>query len=86
MNISLPDSLRTEVEKEIEAGGYGNTSEFFRHAVRELLKKRQQEKLEALLLEGLDSGEPTSMTDEVLENIKARGLKRIKKMKQKAKK
>ena len=86
MNISLPDSLRTEIEKEIKAGGYGNTSEFFRDAVRELLKKRQEAKLEALLIEGIESGEATPVTHKDFEDIKARGLKRIEKIKQKAKK
>jgi antitoxin ParD1/3/4 len=81
MNISLPDTMRSQIEKEIEVSGYGNNSEFFRDAVRDLLKKRREERLEALLLEGLDSGDPTRMTNEILENIRTRGLKRIQKQK-----
>lgn len=84
MNISLPDTMRTQVEKEIEVSGYGSSSEFFRDAVRELLKKRQEERLEALLLEGIESGKSTPFTKQDLEDIRARGLKRIAKIKQKA--
>ena len=84
MNISLPDTMRTKIEKEIEAGGYGNNSEFVRDAVRELLNKRQNERLEMLLLEGIESGKSTPFTKEDLENIKTRGLERIAQIKQKA--
>ena len=41
INISIPESLRAEVEKVIETDGYGNTSEFFRDLVRDYLKRKQ---------------------------------------------
>lgn len=78
INISIPDSLKAEVDKVIASEGYGNTSEFFRDLVRDYLKKRQEHKLEALLLEGLESGEPTPLTKADFEDIKQRGLKRLK--------
>lgn len=78
INISLPDTLKREVEEIIASEGYGNTSEFFRDLVRDYLKTRQERRLEALLLEGLESGKATPLTKTDFEEIKRRGLERIK--------
>jgi antitoxin ParD1/3/4 len=83
INISIPDSLKIKVEEVIASEGYGNTSEFFRDLVRDYLQKRQQQKLEALLLEGLESGDATPLTKKDFEEIKKRGLERIKNKKKK---
>ncbi|NJM53293.1 MAG: ribbon-helix-helix protein, CopG family [Blastocatellia bacterium] len=77
LNISLPDSMKTEVEEIIATEGYGNTSEFFRDLVRNYLKERRERKIEDLLLEGITSGESTPLTKEDFAKIKERGLKRI---------
>jgi len=53
MNISLPDTMKAEVEEIIANEGYGNTSEFFRDLVRNYLKDRQERELEALLVQRL---------------------------------
>jgi antitoxin ParD1/3/4 len=50
MNISLPDTMKAEVEQIVANEGYGNTSEFFRDLVRNYLKQRQERELETLLL------------------------------------
>ncbi len=34
INISLPASLAAEVKKEVKAGRFASTSEFFRHILR----------------------------------------------------
>ena len=56
MNIALPEPLRAYVADRVEAGQYGNTSEY----VRELIRKDQQEqrvlRLRTLVEEGLSSG------------------------------
>lgn len=63
LTISLPDSLKTFIETEVQQGGYGNVSEFIRSLLRDEQKRREQAKLETMLLRGLDS--PASpMTDE----------------------
>lgn len=77
INISLPDTMKADVEEIIAEDGYGNTSEFFRDLVREHLKARAERKLEALLLEGLNSGPATPFTKADLENIRDRAFKRI---------
>ena len=52
MNISLPEALRSFVERQVSARGYGSSSEY----VRELIRKDQdRQRLRGLLLEGAAS-------------------------------
>lgn len=78
INISIPDTMKSEVEKIIATEGYGNTSEFFRDLVRDYLKQRQERKLEAMLLEAVDNGDFTALTKKDFEDIKERGMNRLK--------
>ena len=55
VTISLPDSLKEFVDKQLVAKGYGNVSEYFRSLLREAQAKEEDARLEALLLEGLAS-------------------------------
>lgn len=77
LNISLPDTMKAEVENVVATEGYGNTSEFFRDLVRNYLKERRERKIEDLLLEGINSGESTPLSKTDFEKIKERGLQRI---------
>jgi antitoxin ParD1/3/4 len=59
MNISLPDSMREFVDKQVSARGYGTSSEY----VRELIRRDQdRQHLRDLLLEGAASA-PTAPVD-----------------------
>jgi antitoxin ParD1/3/4 len=52
MNISLPEGLKSFVDEQVTARGYGTSSEY----VRELIRKDQdRQHLRALLLEGAAS-------------------------------
>ncbi|MDX2267722.1 MAG: hypothetical protein NW208_06420 [Bryobacter sp.] len=53
VTISLPQSLKTFVDDQLSAKGYGNVSEYFRTLLREAQEREAEAKLEALLLEGL---------------------------------
>ena len=55
LNFSLPEDLKTWIENQVATGGYGNTSEYIRELVRLDRKHKSEERLEALLLEALDS-------------------------------
>jgi antitoxin ParD1/3/4 len=55
LTISLPDSLKTFIETQLAAKGYGNVSEYFRSLLRDAQAKEEEARLEALLLEGLAS-------------------------------
>jgi antitoxin ParD1/3/4 len=67
MNISLPEVMREWIEQRIAEGGYGTASEYFRELIRVDQKRRAEEQLEALLLEGLNSGEPIAVTPEYIQ-------------------
>jgi antitoxin ParD1/3/4 len=67
MTISLPEPMREFVESEVSGGNYGSASELFRELVRERQKRKSQERLESLLLEGLESGQPIEVTQEYLD-------------------
>lgn len=62
LNISLPKALREYVEGEVEHGGYCTPSEYVWAFIREDQKRKAAERIEALLLEGVNSGEPVEAT------------------------
>jgi antitoxin ParD1/3/4 len=71
LNISLPESMRAYVEERVTSGGYGTASEYIRSLIRADQKRQGTERLEALLLEGLDSGTATPMTERDWADIRA---------------
>jgi antitoxin ParD1/3/4 len=77
MNISLPDPMREFVEQCVTEGGYSTVSEYFRELVRADQKRKAEERLEQLLLEGLNSGPSTPLTKQDIEAVKRRGLERL---------
>ncbi|RUL97419.1 ribbon-helix-helix domain-containing protein [Rhizobium chutanense] len=62
VTISLPDSLKAFVESQMASKGYGNVSEYFRGLVRDAQVRENEARLEALLLEGLASGDAVEAT------------------------
>jgi antitoxin ParD1/3/4 len=55
MNISLPDPLKKFVDGQVAAGRYSSVSEYMRELIREDEKRKAEERLESLLLEGLET-------------------------------
>jgi antitoxin ParD1/3/4 len=55
MNISLPDPLKQFVDGQIAQGRYSSVSEYVRELIRADEKLKAEERLEAKLLEGLNS-------------------------------
>jgi antitoxin ParD1/3/4 len=78
MNISLPDTMKAEVEQIVASEGYGNTSEFFRDLVRNYLKQRQERELEAVLLERLKDTDERAFS---IEDVRGELAKRLSKAK-----
>lgn len=58
VSISLPDSLQAFVERRAEEQGYGTVSDYFRELILKDQKRQGEARLETLLLEGLNSGDP----------------------------
>ncbi len=77
LNISLPESMRRWIDEQIAKGGYGTASEFVRQLIREAQKREAEARLEALLLEGLESGPPTEMTQADWAALKDRVVRRL---------
>lgn len=75
LNFSLPDDLKKWVEAQVAAGGYGNTSEYIRELIRLDQKRKAEERLEALLLKGLEAPS-REMTHEQWDELKRRVTER----------
>ena len=67
MNISLPDSMREFVDKQVSARGYGTSSEY----VRELIRRDQdRQHLRDLLLEGAASARTAPVDADYFEGLR----------------
>lgn len=77
MNISLPEPLKEFVEEQIASGRYSSVSEYVRQLIREDEKRKAEEHLETLLLEGLQ-GKETALTRDDWTAIRKEALAQVK--------
>ncbi|WP_199247176.1 ribbon-helix-helix domain-containing protein [[Phormidium] sp. ETS-05] len=77
INISLPDSMTAYVEEIVAKEGYSTISEYFRELVLQDQKRKASDRLETLLLEGLESGSATPMTEEDWQDIRSTVRQRL---------
>ena len=77
MNISLPDQLKDFVHGQVGSGRYSSVSEYVRDLIRDDEKRKAQDRLEALLMEGIQSGEATEMTRQDWSDIRAEALRQL---------
>ncbi|NJP10762.1 MAG: type II toxin-antitoxin system ParD family antitoxin [Leptolyngbyaceae cyanobacterium RU_5_1] len=78
LNISLPDQVQTFVEEQAIAAGFNSINEYVYHLIlREQERVAQQERIESLLLEGLESGEPVEATDDWWKQKRTRLVERF---------
>ncbi|MGH8353739.1 MAG: type II toxin-antitoxin system ParD family antitoxin [Pseudomonas sp.] len=61
MNISLPDQLKAYVDSAVQDEGYSSASEYMRELIRQDQQRRAAQRLTALIINGLESGEPTPL-------------------------
>jgi antitoxin ParD1/3/4 len=66
VNISIPDSLRRFAERRTEEQGYETISDYFRELILRDQLRESEGRLETLLLEGLNSGDPFEVTPEYI--------------------
>lgn len=69
MNISLPDTLKDFVESQVEAGGYGTSSEFMRDLIR---RQQDRTQLRALLVDGMESGHGSEVDGAYFDRLRDR--------------
>ena len=77
MNIALPESMKHYVQERVNEGEYSSVSEYVRELIRIDQKRKLEERIDALLLEGLDSGEPIPVTNEYWEEKKRKLTARL---------
>lgn len=77
MNVALPESMKSFVQERVTEGGYSSVSEYIRDLIRADQKRRVEERVDALLLEGLESGQPIPVTPEYWEAKKQRLADRL---------
>jgi antitoxin ParD1/3/4 len=72
MTISLPDDLKDFVERRIKAGSFASASEFIRQLLREDQKRAERERLDQMLLDGMNSGKPIRANDAYWDDLRSR--------------
>ena len=81
VTISLPETLRNFVDRQMTSRGFGNVSEYFRTLLREAQEKEREARLEELLLEGLNSGDDIPLDGKFWKDLRAEALEMIEKRK-----
>jgi len=76
MNVSLPEELKEYVEAQTKRG-YSTPSEYVRELIREDQKRRAKTKLDAMLLEGLNSGDSAPMDAKFWAELKQEALSKL---------
>ena len=61
ITVHLTEDLKQFVDGQVDGGGYGNASEYIGRLVARA--KEGNQRLESLLIEGLDSGKPVPLDD-----------------------
>jgi antitoxin ParD1/3/4 len=65
LNISLPNQIIDFIERQAISDGFNTPSEYVSHIIlREQERLAQQQRIESLLIEGLDSGNSIEATDD----------------------
>ncbi|MBL0161563.1 MAG: type II toxin-antitoxin system ParD family antitoxin [Bryobacterales bacterium] len=75
--MSLPDQLKDSVDNQVGSGRYSSVSEYVRDLIRDDEKRRAHDRLEALLIEGIQSGQPTEMTRQDWDDIRREAVKQF---------
>jgi len=80
MNIALPESMKQFVQERVTADGYSSVSEYVRDLIRLDQKRKAEERIDALLLEGLGSGAPIAVDKDYWEAKKRKLAQRLAKV------
>lgn len=77
LNISLPESLKDFIETRVQEDNYSTPSEYVSALIQEDQKRHEAQKLEAMVLESLESGDSIEVTSEFWENKRQTLLQRF---------
>ncbi len=70
MNISLPDSLKQFIDREVDLGGFSSTSDYVRDLVRQRQREHAENHLRELIAEGLASGSAGRVTSQSFDELR----------------
>jgi antitoxin ParD1/3/4 len=70
LSITLPESLKTYLDSQVAAKGYDDASQFICALLCESQFREARDKVDALLIEGLDSGESAPMTTQDWQDLR----------------
>lgn len=70
LQISLDEDMNRFIEAEVSARGYETANDYFEMLLRDAFDEKHKDRLHALLQDGLDSGEPTPVTDQDFEEMR----------------
>jgi antitoxin ParD1/3/4 len=74
MSFALPESMRDYIDARVREGNYGNTSEYLRDLIRQDQRRRADERLRWLMVEGLESGSGRALSTEVIAELRDRAF------------
>ena len=69
MNVSLPDSLKEFVERQVGERGYGTSSEFVRDLIRH---EQERTELRTLIMDGMTSGPGSTLDADYFTTLRTR--------------
>ena len=76
MNISLPQTLKTWIDRQIKAKGYSTASEYVRDVLRREQEQEVRARVDQKLLAALGSGPPVEMTAAEWKEIRRKAKER----------
>jgi len=76
LRVALPDQVAEFVLERVADGGYGSPGEYIRDLIRADQKRHAKSQLEMVLLSVAESGDPSELTPEMLEEIRQRMRRR----------
>ena len=74
MNISLPETMKSFIEERLANDGYGTVSEYIRELIRADQRRREEMKLETLLLQRLQDENVKELN---MAEVRAEAAKRV---------
>lgn len=81
LSVALPRTLESYVKERVAADGHGAPGDYICALIREDRERRTREKLDSLLIEGLDST-PDPVTPEYLAELRREAEERIERRRQ----
>ena len=79
LHISMPEGLFEFVDERTREGHFRSPSDYVRQLILQDQERTADDSLEALLIEGLDSGEAIEMTKDEWRQIRQEGRERLRK-------